>query len=368
MFEIILLNLKKFIFKNRSLFLIMLLTQIIAFICVMFTFGLTENALNSKIEAKYENTTFDVNLLTGDAEKYDDFDEIINDSYTFDEIKDKLKYIIEATDGEWNVFDCYGFVKSGDEYYGFYGVDQNEKYDFSLNNGFTQEDVMQGNCAVCVNDVSYPCKTGDKINIGSRTFTVADTDEYYYDSFIVPYKSLNNDFLIRRFEIRLNDIPTKQLVAKIGNAVVEQFGLDIDMLIPTVPDLMTEQYIRTAFLISFAAMLMIAVNVCYLNKYILNRQRKKLMVYRISGCGKIKLAGAYCVQTAIITLLAEFIGAAVFDCLLKNILGDMFGFREYFSGIIYFILLSVYLLVTAAAMLLTIVPYTNDTAAEMRGE
>ena len=263
-------NLKKFVFSNKLIFIIFVLSLMISTIPVIYISSVFQ--ANKQEELKYNDSLKSYKVQLSKDYGKDELTKILNSILS--DNKNNIKQIILYSDKDK--------IKSNFIY-------PDKQYQFTqIGNYFKEIDFQQGEHQIIINDTSNEIsfKTGDTYNIRKTSYKIigiALINEYNE----IPYKAL--DFLngINRIFIKSEYIPSNNqankmmeyLNSKITNANIEA-PEKINYILSTKNVL--------EYSISIIVILLAMINISYLYRYILQRCKKQFAVMRICGCSKIK--------------------------------------------------------------------------------
>lgn len=289
------------------------------FLCVFTTYGIASNLFIEKAEQTTLNTTFFISLFREEA------GEFVYDEITYSEFAPKMQAVLNSSDNLWKSVSSYGYVLCNNEKRSFIAINPNLYYEYDLSsNQFVDQDFISNNNVISVNSDTFSFNSGDTITIGSQNYTVKAAAKDFAADIIIPYNSLTDDFLISRFDLFLNDVPTQNEISVISNAIRENFGYDLGMDVPQVPDLIENQFNNSTLLITILVGIIVLVNFGYLYDYILYTQSNVVALYKNVGCTKDKMIGIFITEFSIVGLIMLPISLAIFFKLLQPFLANYY--------------------------------------------
>lgn len=319
MFRAILIDIKRNIMFSKFKLLILCITQIVAVLCVFTTYGIASNLFIEKAEQTALNTTFFISLFREEA------GEFVYDEMTYSDYDPKIQAVLNSSENLWKSVSSYGYVLCNNEKRSFIAINPNLYYEYeSSSNKFVEQDFRSNNNVISVNSDTFSFNLGDIITIGSQKYTVKANEKDFAADIIIPYNSLTDDFLISRFDLFLNDIPTQSEVSTISNAIRENFGYNLGMDIPQVPDLIANQFNNNTLLITILVGIIVLVNFGYLYDYILYTQSNIVALYKNVGCTKNKMIGIFIAEFGVMEIFMLPISLAIFFKLLRPFLANYY--------------------------------------------
>lgn len=368
---IILKNLKQFAFKNKLIFCLFLLCQILAISIIFFTMGVYQNYSESKIQdQKHTDGLYDE--MTG--EKYDENDP----SYLLYELSYKntkdnplragtvkafyrelIECISDKLDGCGTncTFDLNS-INFPDEEFDEDKADPMQIYinfGYSFKNGkitcdgeyedykadgwwkggrwYTEEEYTSDK-KVCIADVDsikestvfdktlkYD-KKNKKYYITLNNIEYEVIGEYQYLGCIaIPFEAIDDDFyVINTLVFKLNTLPTNNEVAKIKQIYLKYFSdRQADLPEIAVSDPEQIKFYNTNLIIAIVVALLVSINLILLFKYVLITRRKELAALRITGATVNKVRRLYILEIMIISVVLFILSTFIFDIFIKDI-------------------------------------------------
>lgn len=311
MLRAILIDIKRNILFSKFKLSILCITQIVAALCIFTTYGIASNLFAKKAEQTTLNTTFFISLFREEEGKY------IYDEIKYSAFDPKIQAVLDSSNNLWKSLSCYGYVWCNGEKRSFIALNPNLYCEYeSSSNKFAGQDSISNNNVISINSDVFSLKAGDSLTIGLQKYTIEAVSDNYAADIIISYNSLTDDFFISRFDLFLNDIPTQNEVSTISNAIRENFGYDLGMDAPQVPDLIANQFNNSTLLITILVGIIVLVNFGYLYDYILYTQSSVVALYKNVGCTKNKMIGIFIAEFSVIGIFMLPISLTIFFKLL----------------------------------------------------
>jgi len=191
----------------------------------------------------------------------------------------------------------------------------------------------------------YSVATGGFITIHGKKYRCIGKQEYI-NTPSIPFTTAPDDFVIKWicFETP-GRVMTRAEYIEITDAIRGQFP---DLAIPEYPVLDAEEGMiyRSILVICVLIAVISALVYAILYQYILDRRRRTLNIFRISGLTLQRAGRIYLGECLLLLALCYGIGLAVFRCFLFPQLSSIYYYmEEAFSGKTYLVLGGVYLLI-----------------------
>lgn len=334
--NLVIKNIKNSILEFRKVYLLMLLSQFVAIICIFFSYGIYGNysakmqELNIdsySIGTSFENTKV-VNIKECLPQLLNEFDY-------------KLDYVFVG--GFWNDTP----VSMHFEYHnGMYDISKTVQDNIKLESGRTIsiEDMTDGLNVV----YSYRGETdevGDIICIDSVDFEVIGVDEVAPGDLSIPFTASNNDIKVFVVIFNFRELPTQADYSIIKNTFEKKFGKNVSIDEFDIRDEEELISMKSIIVISVAIGIISALNTCLMYGYIISKRRKQMAVYGIIGASKGLRLAINELEIVIVSLVIEITGFLLYRCMLQAIITDiydtnvsLYSFKSYgIMMLIYFI-------------------------------
>ena len=313
--NLVIKNIKNSILEFRKVYVLMLLSQFVAIICIFFSYGIYGNysakmqELNIdsySIGTSFENTKV-VNIKECLPQLLNEFDY-------------KLDYVFVG--GFWNDTP----VSMHFEYHnGMYDISKTVQDNIKLESGRTIsiEDMTDGLNVV----FSYRGETdevGDIICIDSVDFEVIGVDEVAPGDLSIPFTASNNDIKVFVVIFNFRELPTQADYSIIKNTFEKKFGKNVSIDEFDIRDEEELISMKSIIVISVAIGIISALNTCLMYGYIISKRRKQMAVYGIIGASKGLRLAINELEIVIVSLVIEITGFLLYRCMLQAIITDIY--------------------------------------------
>lgn len=387
----VLKNLSLVIKKHTILFIVIIITQIMAVVMTLLSYGFFENN-------RLENNALD----NSHKELYvyfpgEDYESTTKMQKAFPEVVDGYENIINRMYVE-------GYVSTDMEL--THGVDENgNKYAhdyvfFSYSCGFEEgrytvdDPLSKGFLSVCEEDIWF---TEDEVNSGEKLCVVnlevlnnSDTEvlelggemykiinnekvfyaeeiqQYSFGNCIIPLESLPKKTDISYFTIDFTRNLLKSEYDELIMRIQEALDTNIEVEEYVVVDLETRASLKSQMIMSSFMAVMSAFVICIVYRYLQLKREKTTAIYQIVGCTRLRAALLYICEVIIILMLPVIPGYFIFlyieDIFLRN-------YFEWF-GVIYrdeieLKLIGLYLAMVVIVIAVMLIFSTRKTPKEM---
>lgn len=334
--NLVIKNIKNSILEFHKVYILMLISQFIAIICIFFSYGIYGNysakmqELNIDaytIGTYYENTKV-VNIK-------ECLPELLN------EFESKLDYVFVG--GFWNNTPISMYF----EYHnGMYDISETIQDNTRLESGrvISTEDVSSGLNVVYTYRGEMD-EVGDIICINSVDFEVIGVDEVTPGQLSIPFTASNNDINVFAVMFNFKELPTQNDYLIIKDAFEGKFGENVLIDEFDIRDEEELISIKSIIIISIAIGIISALNTCFMYGYIISKRRKQMAVYGIIGASERLRLAINELEIIIVSLVIELTGFVLYRCMLQKIITDiydsnvsLYSFKSYgIMMLIYFI-------------------------------
>lgn len=332
--NILLTNIKHFVKDKTALFSLLMLSQILVFTVLFYSFGTIQNA-------------FAVREEIDDNSKYF---EVLIDVMQYDDITGEPVYAYEKCYMKQDFFQKSDIILNliPNEYISsvnYKGVVLEEKNDIPLTFLYSSTNPWD---YVGVYSLLDGYKTGDTIVLNGREHIIQESGNFAAD-LVLPY--VYDDYVFYRLRIELNQTPNSELIDDVKMKIEEEFAI-AEIHVPQIPDLLEIQFNRATVALSAIVILISALNLTYAYTYIIGKRKKWIFSSLLIGANKNDVINIF-IAEIIVYLIASFaLSVLLFENHIKNIVAIIYPQIEtFYSASVYLILGSALLV---AIVLMTI--------------
>ena len=325
----VLKNLLSFAKKNKRIFIIFLLVQIVTLIAFfsVFNYGmkLTEDMKENRIECR----TYSVYI--SDTGNLDTQMKTVYEKYA-----DKISRL-------------YVSINQNDDV--IYAEYINNAYENDIGSGknFQEDNFYSGEKQILA-DGSFDLLEGREYSIGSeynlfgnkyQVIGILETVGYY----VIPYSSLENKDNVSKVSVVMNcDLTSLQ-----GNIMEENlksiFGSE-EVEKPQAYELYVYSN-SINYIMTFAVVIVIAfINMIYLYYYLLNRRKKEFAVLRVCGCSINKAVSMYFIEVLLLSVITYIIALVLHLLCVMPIMTGLTNYISYYISPFQFIVIYILYLAT----------------------
>lgn len=181
----------------------------------------------------------------------------------------------------------------------------------------TQEEELSGKPVICL---SYDCDEkllGQKIEfLGKKFEVIGFQDEYSIYEFNVPFSTLPDDLTFYSVSILTDKVITTDTYRKIKEAFTTVYGDNVNFPDFKTADTTEQTFYVSIMLISVALSVLSAINLAILFRYIMLTRRKRLAIFRLSGCTRRKARIMYLGEVAGISIIVFAVCSILYNYII----------------------------------------------------
>lgn len=209
----------------------------------------------------------------------------------------------------------------------------------------TQNEELTGANVICLPSDSDRNLIGQKINFLDKRYEVigvhSEDDIYHYS---VPFPTLPDDLTFSSVSLLTDKVITTDTYRKIKEAFTSVYGDNVNFPEFKTADTTEQTFYASIMLISIVLSVLSAINLAILFRYIMLTRRKRLAVFRLSGCTRIKARFMYLGEAAGISVLIFIVCSIVYHYVIIPRLTfafpkiqDVYGIKTYLYLFVIFI-------------------------------
>ncbi len=389
--------LRNLVKENKTLLVFMIITSVLTAIIGCFIYGVYQNYSISLKEGEDETTAITIEANGGSGsttsstdlldfnlnneKQYDRFNSVNFSSITkgdvmklvenipedmYDDIKDfEISATLENDLFGLAPFNFFFYIKDG-ELYPYFDDDFGECYEFSdeeylsgARNLVVGEQATDPNIDYGTGGLLYASDSartltgvGDTVEICGQEYTVTKLVQFW----AIPFTSLPDDtYLESEFTINFKQPVTYSQTKTISNIVDEYISDDAhvkDLDLSILNDL---KFYRTIIAITFAVALLFAINLAVLYKYVIEKNKNRIEVFRLCGSTRGKCIRLFLSQALLICVPIFALSLYAFHRLLYPLMVEIFpNAIDCLDVYKYLCILLGYTLVSAVVILITL--------------
>jgi ABC-type antimicrobial peptide transport system permease subunit len=386
----VLKNIKSFFITEKIILFLVCLCVITSAVIINFSYGLYQNYNVVKEEANSEFKEIAV---------------IINDNNAV--TKAKLKNCLFSFSSNTNeTVDMYLVFPIVDEFYSMqdhmnrlmcrFTIDDNkikpssafekvlkDQGDLIEGDYFTDEQETKGELVAIVRpegdfDADGDCTKlittrveGDKrwVKIQNKEYEVIGYHKQLATPFF-PFESLDESTTMQDFiDIMFSKPITISQYNDVRNNFESTFGDAVTVPDMDIPEAENYYLYNTIIVISILIALLAAINFAVLYKYILSKRTKKLAIFRMCGCTKLKTFNMFITECMLLMIPLFLITTLVYDKIILPKLGAHFEYMESaYSAKLYLLIFAIYTVVSFVVLSFMISKFLKKSIREAKEE
>ena len=337
MYNYIKLNIRSMFKNHLGLFLLIMISEIAAALCILFSYGLI---------MKMQEENSDLN-----SDMYFYRYELKNDK----KIAEKAERFVESMNGDLDsfIFELSVTDKNGMKRRGGTGLGKDPgPYSCILNES-----------------VKYLIEDG-KVLICGTEFDVAEIEqdgrrglEGMWCDFWFPLSSVPETAVGTELQFDIKSRPTLERVNYIDQTVKEIFNADV-IYTPAPIDLMKKQQNNTFYAYAFVIVMIAVMNLAMYFRYIVGLRRKQIRIFTACGATSENLNSLFLFENLIELIAGYLIAFLIFRFGLFRVLLKFYPvFEDYYSVKVYLITLAIFVVGSLLILMLLISPNIRKAAA-----
>lgn len=348
--NILLMNIKHFIKDKTALFVLLMLSQILVFTVLFYSFGTIQNAFAVREEIDENSRYFDVSLDVFDFEKQ---------TYKYENCYEKQDFFQKSE----NVTDI--IPSDLIESIGYYGVvlegETENPVNFFYNATSPADSVKLG----AHSKFTEEYKKGDTILINGREHVAEEIGDYA-THLVLP--QVYDDYGFYRLRIWLKETPNPELIEDVKLKIEEEFGI-AEIQVPQIPDLLEIQFNRATIALSAIVILISSLNLTYAYTYIISKRKKWIFSSLLIGAHKSDAINIFTAEIVIYLIASFALSVLLFENCIKNLVAMIYPQIEtFYSAPVYLILGAVLLAVIVLMTSVSLESIVKKSVAELGRE
>ncbi len=336
--NILIMNIKHFIKDKNALFTLLMLSQILVFTVLFYSFGTIQNAFAVREEIDDNSKYFEVLI---DVMQYDDITG--EPVYAYEKCYTKQDFF-QKSDGILNLIPNE-YIASVN----YKGIVSEEENNIPLT--FLYSSTNPWDC-VGVYSLLEGYKKGDTIVLNGREHIIQESGNFAAD-LVLP--QVYDDYVFYRLRIELNQTPSPELIDDVKQKIEEEFGI-AEIHVPQIPDLLEIQFNRATIALSAIVILISALNLTYAYTYIISKRKKWLFSSLLIGAHKNDAINIFIAEIVIYLIASFALSVLLFENYIKNLVAMIYPQIEtFYSAPVYLIL---------GAVLLAVIVLMTNTSLE----
>ena len=358
---LVLKNIKNSIKGYRSIYIILIISQIISIMMALFSYGVYGNFQMEKTEFNFK--THVISACCNDVVYAYEIREVMQEF--LEQSEDKLDYM-----NMWGDCDDYNLIanciyREGKFYF------KNVNTDYEMYDGRFPTDIEISEAKKVVYTVNYG-KTGDYIDINGEKYLITgvlhtDTEEQGVN---IAINAFPDNVPIKYVNLVFDKLPTVKDYNCFGKVLTEKLG---DRVTIQEMDIKNEEYIiamDSIITISVIIGIVAALDTALLYGYIMNKRRRQMMIMGITGAKRIHRIIINEAEIVLITLATTITGVLLFSNIFEKLINNIYkNSAEIFHAGSYAIVAMIYVVsVVIITLIVTVLDSRKGFLQVRRGE
>lgn len=347
---LVLKNIKNSIKGYRSIYIILIISQIISVLMAFFAYGVYGNFQMEKITFNF--STHVISATTNDNVYAHEIREVMNEF--LEQSEDGLDYI-----NMWGEYGDYSIVANNDYEDGEF-ILKNALPDYEMYDGRFPTDIEINEAQKIVYTVNVG-KTGEYIEIEGEKYLISgvlhtDTE---YRAVYISIEAFPDNVPIEYVNLVFEKLPTVKDYNCFGTALTNALG---DRITIQEMDIKDEEYIiamDSMITISVIIGIVAALDTALLYGYLMNKRRRQMMIMGITGAKRIHRIFINEAEIVLITLATTGIGVLLFSNIFEKFVNRIYkNSAEIFHAGSYAIIALIYV---ASVVIVTLIVSIIDS-------
>lgn len=310
----------KFVKERNLVFMILVVSQVIAVTLIYFIYGIFTSYQVSKEELDIDSYVINVYFSDTERETVGELREYMPE--ILEQVQDRLDFFFLNAKGEGKYIGVHSSYLNGK--FGFPELVQNN---ISIVEGrFLSEKELEDGEPVIIGDFGVVGETyelfGEKFELVG-VYVLPFEDES--DEIEIGYLACPNETEIIQVTFRFKELPTQTDYLTIKNVMTEVFGDCVSFDEFEVKDVEAMIAINSVMTYSVIVSIAIALDTCMLYGYLLYKRKKQTAVYALTGAKRHTIVFMNLSEIMLVSITTLFIGLVLFKTLVEEIVLRMFG-------------------------------------------
>ena len=311
-----LLHIKTMLQRTPLQFLMIVLTQIFAANCILAAYGVSQNIFKKQEqEVSFQNRWFYASLTPWQEQEDGSF--IPLQPVDLEQLETTLDAFLPEVQESLSYYFVEGTVEASGKSYSITGTELPYVEDDSIDDTFSYADFKEGAHKVQVSYFQFPCSVGQMIEIGGEQYEVIRTNENagmdnYVCTFNIPFRAFPENVKVTSINFVFQDMPTHEEAEEFSDKIYEYFGGQTGIVLPNIPDLVTQQFNRLAVMICVMIAILVVLNVSMVYLYTLQSRKSMLGIYQLCGCAPQTALGLFSVEWLFVLTLCFGVALLLF--------------------------------------------------------
>lgn len=312
--ELILKNIKFAYRKNKAIFILFIVIQIVITTSLIYVVSKKNSFAWSADWYDSELKTY--TITSAEAFTADTVEENINELLKHADLLESVEVVGERFN---YVYDVVSYPLNEQQEI----ENITSEYKYYSYSGFDETDYLGGTNSALYADVIGADGNRDKtsINLYGVDYEVKGiTDCYYFEKTILPYKAMiNNKVPIENIYIRFKDVKNSSEMSKYFSVLISVFP-EHQIIMPMERDMSKEETMNNQKIAIIFMMLLSVISYAYLYVYMLNSRKRVFAVYSICGCSSGRIALLLFAETLLMSIAQFLVSVALYVICLKELI------------------------------------------------
>lgn len=358
-FKLIFLSIKNAITEFKRVYLLMIISQFIAVLCIFFSYGIYGTYSAKLKELNAEDYLFWAEFSDGTVGNVKDIlPEILS------EMEDKMDFVLVMGRSDIGTVKMHSEYHNG-KYYNSKSISDNVRAE--AGRFLTDADMLDEKKVAFYHGT---IEIDRNIEIEGVEFEIIGTRNHSaLTHWTIPFTSCPESVSVTNVIIQFSELPTEKDYVLFKEILTERYGDSVSIDEFEFKDNTEQVSIRTIIIISIAIGVASALNICLLYGYIISKRKKQMAVYGIVGASKKMCFIVNELEIMFVCCAIELFGFVIFRFGLQRIFVNVYETGAVlYNGKSYAVMMAVY---TGCVLVITstMVKFTNrkNPADMLRG-
>lgn len=327
-------SIKNSIIEFKRVYLLMLISQFIAVLCIFFAYGIYGSYSAKMQELDTDDYMFWAEFSDSDVGS---IRQILPE--ILDELEERMDFVLVS--GTCDI----GMVKMHSEYHNgrFYSSKSiADNVEADAGRFLTDADILDSNNVIFYHGI---IDVGETVEIKGTEFEVIGArNNDALDHWSIPFTSCPDEVKLLLLAIRFEELPTYADYTVFKDTLESNYGDKVSIDEFEFKDNEEIVSIKTVIAISICIGVISALNICLLYGYIISRRRKQMAVYGIVGAAKGLRLAINEIEIMLVSCIVEILGFLLFRFVLQKIFTVVYENSSLYNTKAYLVMLSVYII------------------------
>lgn len=361
-------NIKNSFRAYRSIYVMLLISQLIAVVILFFIYGIVASYDIKKEEKRIRETNIYA-TFEEDVSIYSLKDIL---PYIFSQMEERMEYCFIFIENPYSDLEATCVM----EYHsGRYSVPSKPFSEDRLISGrYIDEEEMNNGSKVAfayseniIGETGNIYKVGDKCTFYGEEYEIVGIIDAEFNRITIPFTSCTKDMKTDWLGLCFYEFPTMSDYNIFKDTMTENYGKNV--IISDFEPVELDDIIayNSIIILGLAIGIVAALNTILVYNYLMKKRRKQMAVFGIIGANRMQQIAICEIEILIITLFTTLLGIAIFKFAIEDVVLDVYEIgMEIFNPTIYAIMIGAYIGCIMLGTVLMVVINTGKKALDVR--